>query len=80
MFSESPTSEGSSFERFYFQDLISASVGELLNVIAVAHAVVAQDVAVVPEFPDDGGAIHLRRFSFSPSSMAASMARARSGS
>ena len=55
-------------------------IGELLDVITVAHAVVAQDVALVPEFPDDGGAIHLRRFSFSPSSMAASMVRARSGS
>ena len=28
-------------------------VGELLDVVAVGHAVVAQDVAVVPEFLDD---------------------------
>jgi hypothetical protein len=27
----------------------------LLNVIAIGHAVVAQDVAVVPEALDDGG-------------------------
>ena len=33
-------------------------IGELLDVIAVAHAVVAKDVAVVPEFLDDGGGIH----------------------
>jgi hypothetical protein len=30
-------------------------VGELLDVVAVGHAVVAQDVAVVPEALDDGG-------------------------
>jgi hypothetical protein len=34
-------------------------IGELLDVIAVAHAVVAQDVAVIPEFLDDGGGVHL---------------------
>jgi hypothetical protein len=28
-------------------------IGELLDVVAVAHAVVAQDVAVVPEFLDE---------------------------
>ncbi len=28
-------------------------VGKLLDVVAVGHAVVAQDVAVVPEFLDD---------------------------
>ena len=33
-------------------------IGELLDVVAVGHAVVAQDVAVVPEFLDDGGCIH----------------------
>ena len=33
-------------------------IGELLNVVAVAHAIVAQDVAVGPEFLDDGGGIH----------------------
>ena len=30
-------------------------VGELFDVVAVRHAVVAQDVAVVPEALDDGG-------------------------
>ncbi len=30
-------------------------VGELLDVVAVGHAVVAQDVAVVPQALDDGG-------------------------
>ncbi len=30
-------------------------VGELLDLVAVAHAVVAQHVAVVPELLDDGG-------------------------
>jgi hypothetical protein len=34
-------------------------IGELLDVVAIAHAVVAQDVAVVPEFLNDLGA-HLR--------------------
>jgi hypothetical protein len=33
-------------------------IGELLNVVAVAHAIVAQDVAVGPEFLDDGGGVH----------------------
>ena len=33
-------------------------IGELLDIVAVAHAVVAQDVAVIPEFLDDGGRIH----------------------
>ena len=28
-------------------------IGELLDVVAVRHAVVAQNVAVVPEFLDD---------------------------
>ena len=37
-------------------------IGELLDVVAVAHAVVAQDVAVVPEFLDDGRSIHLCTF------------------
>src|SRR4030067_459861 len=30
-----------------------------LDVVAIAHAVVTQDVAVVPEFLDDGGCIHI---------------------
>ena len=30
-------------------------VGELLDLVAIAHAVVAQHVAVVPELLDDGG-------------------------
>ena len=30
-------------------------VGELLYVVAIAHAIVAQHVAVVPELLDDGG-------------------------
>ena len=29
-------------------------VGELIDVVAIAHAVVAEDVAVVPELPDEG--------------------------
>ena len=33
-------------------------IGELLEVIAVAHPVITQDVAVVPEFLDDGCGIH----------------------
>ena len=33
-------------------------IGELLDVVAVAHAVVTQDVAVVPEFLDDVCAAH----------------------
>jgi len=33
-------------------------VSELLHVVAIAHAVVAQHVAVVPEFLDDGGGVH----------------------
>ena len=33
-------------------------IGELFDVVAVRHTVVAQDVAVVPEFLDDGGCIH----------------------
>ena len=36
-------------------------VRQLLNVVAVAHAVVAEDVAVVPEFLNDGGASHSKR-------------------
>ena len=32
-------------------------VGQLLDVVAVRHAVVAQDVAVVPETLDDGGGL-----------------------
>src|SRR3990170_2618010 len=32
---------------------------ELLDVVAVGHGVVAQDVAVVPELLDDGGGVHL---------------------
>ena len=38
-------------------------VSELLDIVAVAHAVIAQDVAVVPEFLDQGGGVHgvLRR-------------------
>lgn len=30
-------------------------VGELFDVVAIADAIVAEDVAVVPEFLDDGG-------------------------
>jgi hypothetical protein len=33
-------------------------VGELLQVVAVAHAVIAQGVAEVPDFVDDGGGGH----------------------
>jgi hypothetical protein len=54
--------------------------GELLDLVAVAHVVVAKDVAVVPEFLDDGGGVHLWRFSSMPLSMASSSALARSGS
>ena len=30
-------------------------IGELLDIIAVAHPIVAKNVTVVPEFLDDGG-------------------------
>ena len=33
-------------------------IGELLDVIAVAHPVIAEDVTVVPEFLDDVLRIH----------------------
>ena len=32
-------------------------IGELLDVIAIGEAVIAEDVAVVPEFVDEGGGI-----------------------
>jgi hypothetical protein len=32
-------------------------VGELFEIVAIAHAVVAQRVAEAPDFGDDGGAI-----------------------
>ena len=38
-------------------------VGELLDVVAIAHPVVAQDVAVVPELLDEGGGVHRDRSS-----------------
>ena len=38
--------------------LVGAQVVELLDVVAIAHPVVAQDVAVAPEFLDDGRGIH----------------------
>jgi len=34
-------------------------VGELLDIVAIAHAVVAEDVAVVPEFLDEGTGVHV---------------------
>ena len=33
-------------------------VRQLLDVVAITHPVVAQDIAVVPEFLDDGGWAH----------------------
>jgi hypothetical protein len=33
-------------------------VGELLDVVAIAHPVVAQEVAVVPDLLDEGGGVH----------------------
>ena len=33
-------------------------IGELFDVVAVAHAVVAQDVAEIPEFADNCGGGH----------------------
>ncbi len=36
-------------------------IGELLDIIAVTHPVVAEDVTVVPEFLDDGGGGHSNR-------------------
>ena len=34
-------------------------IRQLLDVVAVAHPVVAQDIAVIPEFLDDRGRAHL---------------------
>ena len=34
-------------------------IGELFDVVAIAHALVAQDVAVVPELLDEGGSVHM---------------------
>ena len=36
-------------------DLQEQQVGELLDIVALAHAVALQHVAAVPEFLDDGG-------------------------
>ena len=37
-------------------------IGELLDIVAIAHAVVAKDVAVVPELLDQDNRIHLGVF------------------
>src|SRR5207302_1928023 len=39
--------------RAFVRHLEEEKVGELLNVIAVREAIVAQDVAIVPQFLDD---------------------------
>jgi three-Cys-motif partner protein len=36
-------------------------VGQLFQIIAIAHAVIAQGVAEVPDFLDEGGGVHMRR-------------------
>jgi hypothetical protein len=33
-------------------------IGQLLDVVAIRHAVVTQDVAVIPEFLDDARCVH----------------------
>ena len=33
-------------------------IGELLDVIAIAHAVIAQSIAIVPEFLNQRGSVH----------------------
>jgi len=44
--------------RALVRHLEKQQVGELLDVVAIAHPVVAQDVAVVPELLDDGRGVH----------------------
>ena len=38
--------------------LTSMALGQLFEVIAIAHAVIAQGVAEVPDFLDEGGGVH----------------------
>ena len=52
---------------------------ELLNAVAIAHAIVAQDVALVTGFLDDGGGVHGVGFKLRPAENAASRFLALSG-
>jgi hypothetical protein len=42
----------------FVRQLQEQQVGELLQVVAITHAVVAQGVAEVPDFLDEGGGVH----------------------
>ncbi len=44
--------------RVLIRHLQEDQVGELLQIVAIAHAVVAQGVAETPDFLDEGGGVH----------------------
>ena len=48
--------------RVFVRQLQKQQVSELLQVVAIAHTVVAQGVAKVPDFLDEGGGVHASDF------------------
>ena len=48
--------------RVFVRQLQKQQVSELLQVVAIAHAIVFEGVAKVPDFLDEGGGVHASDF------------------